>query len=424
MNILHISSSDLMGGRFNGYSMQDSMGDSYNIEMAVWSRFSKSSWVHLIPPRNPLLRFFALNIMRLGNILGLDGLTGFAGFFLPRCDFFRRADIIHIHLIHNHSNLSILSLPKLSRLKPVIWTIHDPWAITGGCEHSFECNSWKNGCAIRCPHPRRQSLFKTFMPRLHWKIKKRIYESANVTLIVASQWMMDRLRISPLVRHLPCHLIPFGIDLEVFKPKSKIDCRKKLGIPLDMQVIAFRDVGLESDRYKGLSWLKEALETYQPIKPTCLLIFQDGKGFQILSPKYTIKNLGWVDGQDLATAFSAADVFLMPSIQESFGLMAVESMACGTPVIVFDGTALPEIIKSPQGGLKVPAKNSTALSESIKLLMVNDELRIKLGRQAREIAEQNYGFPLYIQRHRNLYDEVVRQHLKVGDTNFYDKNQR
>jgi len=72
-----------------------------------------------------------------------------------------------------------------------------------------------------------------------------------VTLVVASQWMQVRVEKSPLLRHLPCHRVPFGIDLEAFRPRSKVDSRKRLGIPLDHKVIAFRDVGLAFDRFKA-----------------------------------------------------------------------------------------------------------------------------------------------------------------------------
>ena len=410
MNILHISNTDLIGGRFNGYSMQQSHDKSYNVEMAVWNRTSQSSYVHLIPPDNPVLRFFALNTMRFGARIGLDGLTGSGGWFLPSRDYFKRADVVHLHLIHNYANFSILTLPMLSRLKPVVWTIHDPWAMTGGCEHSYECDRWLIGCAPRCPHPRRRTPFQHYIPYLHWRIKKRVYQKTDMTLIVASKWMQDRIERSPLLRHLPCHKIPFGVDLEVFKPRSKMECRKKLGIAADHKVIAFRDVGLKRDRFKGLSWLMAALKIYVPQEPTCLLIFEDGEGFKILSPKYSVITPGWVDGEDLAIALSAADVFLMPSIQEAFGLMAVEAMSCGTPTIVFEGTSLPDVIKSPRGGLAVPAKDSVALAGAIKRLLEDDDLRGELGRQARQIAEREYGFPLYLQRHVGLYEKVIESY--------------
>lgn len=417
MNILHISNTDLVGGRFTGYYMQQSLDNSYKVAMAVWNKTTQNAYVHLIPPGNPILRFIAATSMQLGIRLGLDGLTGYGGWVLPICDYFKRADVVHLHLIHNSTNLSILSLPMLTRLKPMVWTIHDPWAMTGGCLHSFECDRWLTGCGPWCPHPRFRSLLQHHMPYLHWKIKKRAYQHTYMSLIVASQWMQDRVERSPLLGHLPCHRIPFGIDLDVFNPKTKMECRKKLGIPLDHKVIAFRDVGLKSDRFKGMRWLMEALTIYEPQEPTSLLIFEDGKGFKILSPKYSVITPGWVDGADLATALSAADVFLMPSIQEAFGLMAVESMACGTPVITFDGTSLPAVIKAPLGGLVVPSKDSAALAGAIQKLLKDDGLRERMGKQARQIAEEEYSFSLYVERHVKLYEDVIERHNRKQTEN-------
>jgi glycosyltransferase involved in cell wall biosynthesis len=410
MNILHINNTDLIGGRFSGYYMQQSLDNSYNVEMAVWDKKSRSSHVNLIPPGNHVLRFLASQIMKLGFRLGLDGLTGSGGWLLPTRDYFKRADIVHLHLIHNSTNFSILSLLMLSHKKPVVWTIHDSWAMTGGCVYSFECDRWLTGCSPRCPHPGRRSLFQHYVPYLHWRIKKWILKRTDLTLIVASKLMEDRVGRSPLLRHLACRKIPFGIDLDVFKPKSKIEYRKKMGIAIDSKVIAFRDVGLESDRFKGLSWLMEALKIYEPEEQATLLIFQDGKGFKALSAKYTVITTGWIDGEDMADALSAADLFVMPSIQETFGLMAVEAMACGTPVIVFDGTSLTDVIKAPLGGISVPSRDSVSLAGAIKRLLDDDALRNELGKQARQIAEHEYSFPLYVQRHINLYDEVIKGH--------------
>jgi len=390
--------------------MQKSLDSSYNVEMAVWNRAAQSSHVHQMPPVHPLLHFFTQNIVRLDCRIGLEGLTGYSGYILPNCDYFKQADVVHLHLIHNYANFSILSLPMLSRLKPIVWTIHDPWAMTGGCVHSFDCNRWLTGCVPPCPHPRRRSPFQYYIPYLHWKIKKWVYQRSDMTLIVASQWMQDRIKSSSLLHHLPCYRIPFGIELDVFKPRSKRECRKRLGIAVDHKVIAFRDVGLESDQFKGMRYLMEALKIYEPSEPTCLLIFEDGKGFKILSPKYSVITPGWIDSENLAVALSAADVFLMPSLQEAFGLMAVEAMACGTPVIVFEGTALPDVIKFPRGGLVVPARDSVALAGAIQQLLDDDDRRNELSKQARQIAECEYAFPLYVQRHISLYEEVIDRH--------------
>ncbi len=410
MKILHVSNTDLAGGRFTGYYMQEALDDSFRVDMAVWKKTTQNPRVHQLPPDDRTLRALADTVARFTDRLGFDGILGSSGIGLPACDYFREADVVHLHLLHARANLSVLSLPELSRLKPLVWTLHDPWAITGGCEHSFECDRWLTGCAVRCPHPRRRSLGQHYSPAVHWRIKQSVYKRADMTLVVASQWMQEKVERSPLLRHLPCHRIAFGVDLKQFVPRSKSECKAKLGIPPGHRVIAFRGSRLASDRFKGMRWLLEALRMYEPPEPTWLLIVADGADFAPLSPRYQLMNPGWIDGSDLATALSAADVFLMPSIQESFGLMAAESMACGTPVVVCEGTALPEVIRAPLGGLAIAPMDSAALAGAIKLLLDDDALRTKLAAQGREIAEREYDVSLYVDRHIRVYEQAISRH--------------
>lgn len=409
MNILHINSHDLHGARFNGYDMQKNIGSEHNVEMVVWEKTSSNSNVYSIPPNNKFLKILTRLMITFTSKFGFDRLFGFAGLILPFCNYFKKAEIVHLHLIHNYSNFSILSLPKFSRKKILFWTLHDPWALTGGCEHSFDCEKWKIGCKPICPYPRSRSFFQSYTPFFHWKLKKYLYSKCDINLIVASQWMKDKVSDSPLLSHLPCHLIPFGIDIKLFSPGNKLNARKKFGIEAHHRVIAFRDPGLKTDKFKGMKWLMEALQIYNPDIPTTLLIFQDGEAFKVLQGKYNIICTGWIKEKELALALSAADVFLMPSIQESFGLMAVEAMACGLPVIVFEGTALPSIIKVPLGGIAVPSKNSNALADAIKLLMEDEEFRTRLGKQARELVESDYTDIQYVKKHIDVYENAIKK---------------
>jgi glycosyltransferase involved in cell wall biosynthesis len=407
MNILHINSHDLHGARFNGYEMQKIIGLDHNVEMAVWEKTSTNSNVHIIPPNNQVLRYLTNIMISFTSRLGFDRLFGYSGLMLPLKNYFKKADIVHLHLIHNNTNFSILSLPKLSRKKIIFWTLHDPWAFTGGCEHSFDCDKWQTGCNAICPYPRAKSIFQSYAPFFHWKLKKYLYSNSEINLIVASQWMKDRVSVSPLLKHMICHLIPFGIDINLFFPHDKLKARKKLGIDTSNRVIAFRDSGYKIDKFKGMKWLMEALQIFQPEVPTTLLIFQDGEAFEILSDKYSVKRTGWVSGEEMSWALSAADIFLMPSIQESFGLMAIEAMACGLPVVVFEGSALPSIIKAPIGGIAVPAKNSNALAETIKQLLDDEILRLQIGKQARNLVETDYTDVQYVKKHIEVYKSAI-----------------
>jgi len=414
MNVLHVSNTDLMGGRFTGYYMQRSMNEADgHVEMAVWEKESENPTVHQIGPSRPsLLWYLTAVIRRLDNWFALEGLTGLGSFIMPFKPYFRRADLLHLHLIYNRAFFSMLAMPILSRLKPVVWTIHDCWPTSGMCVHTFNCERWLTGCKVKCPYPRGRSPLRYYTPAFHWLLKRMIYKHIDATLVVASKWMQDRVQRSPLLGNLPCHLIPFGIDLETFVPRPKAECRERLGIWPDQRVIVFRGVALENDRYKGMRWLKAALTLYQPNKPTCLLILDDGRDFMSLWPKYRVINMGWVDGEQLIDVLCAGDLFLMPSIQESFGLMAVESMACGTPVVVLEGTSLPEVIKAPLGGVAVPSEDVVSLAGAIDRLLKDDDLRKKLGRQGRKIAEQEYSLALYVERHLRLYEAVVEKHRR------------
>ena len=293
MNILYVSTSDLAGGRFNGYGMlQGEDRSDCRFEMAVWLKESADSRVHQL--KRGWLWFLNAVTARLSNALAAEGWITPASFALPAQDCFKNADIVHLQIIHNGSMFSLAPLPWLSRLKPVVWTMHDAWPTTGMCLHSFECERWLTGCRGRCPHPRGSSPLRHWMPALHWTAKKAVYQRADLTLVVASKWMRDRVQRSPLLRHHPCHVIPFGINLQVFSPEGKDESRQRLGIPHGHKVIAFRGNHLDTDRYKGMRWLFEALTLYTPPTPTSLLIFQDDTDFQALAEKYHIVGLGWV----------------------------------------------------------------------------------------------------------------------------------
>jgi glycosyltransferase involved in cell wall biosynthesis len=407
MEILVVNGRDIQGARFNGFHLLNSITNpAFNFRMAVWQKNSTDPKVYEM--RKSWLRWGNGLASRLSNALSLEGLFTLAGSALPSRPYFKGVDLLHLQLIQSDRYFSPLSLKKISRLVPIVWTLHDLWPMTGMCIYSFECEKWQSGCKGICRHPRGNSPLRFCTPALNWKIKQSVYKQSRLHLVVASKLMQSKVKQSPLLKDFPCELIPFGIDLNVFSPRSKSACRAELGIPENCDVIAFRAREIRKDSFKGVFWIKQALMEYQPQRPTCLLFFDEGKDFGELQRKYILKNLGYIREEIfLSKVLSASDIFLMPSLQESFGVMAIEAMASGTPVIVSEGTSLPEVIHAPSGGLAVPAKNSTALVGAISQLLNNVEMRRQLGFQARRIAEQEYSFDLYASRHLNLYDSVI-----------------
>ena len=214
-----------------------------------------------------------------------------------------------------------------------------------------------------------------------WRVKQRVFAEIHVDIVVASRFMLDMAQRSPFTSHLQrIHHIPFGIEADAFLPEhEKPASRARLGIPNDDFVVLFRSASAEA---KGLTHIIKALAAKPPSRPTTLLTLDRKHLVKSLSSHYNIVELGWVESQSrLARAFSACDVFLMPSTAEAFGLMALEAMAAGRPTVCFEGTSLPSITHAPNCGIAVSMGDHPALRAAIDDLSRNpDEARRRGGR--------------------------------------------
>jgi hypothetical protein len=149
MNLLQINSSDTLGSRFNGLSISDLLeGQGVHSRHLVWRQHSQHPRVELAF-NLPLRRYVAGGISRLETLLSVQSMLHLQWFALPLSATFRAADVVHYHIIHD-GYFSLAALPMLSRLKPSVWTFHDPWAMTGHCVHPLECTRWQIGCGS-CP---------------------------------------------------------------------------------------------------------------------------------------------------------------------------------------------------------------------------------------------------------------------------------
>lgn len=272
----------------------------------------------------------------------------------------------------------------------------------------MDCERWQIGCGS-CPDLDLPFSLNFDTSAINWKLKKWAFDRSQLDLIVGAPWQRERVNRSPILSRFPLHYIPYGVDTRIYKVLDRQRCREELGIPPDAQVIAFRSV-LFSRNFKGTEYIEQALCTYNPAKSVVLLTFEGVGGLASLRNKYSVIELGWVSSQELiARALNAADLFLMPSIAEGFGLMAIESMACGTPVIVFEGTALPETINAPKCGIAVPARDSGALAQAIEAVLENDGLRGELRENGLRHVAAQHTFEMYAGRYLDLYRELKKE---------------
>ncbi len=406
-SILQVTLRDLVGQRFNGYQLHQSLhARGRDSRMLVVYKRSDDARVH---GHSRVGGWFGGGLYAAERVSSLQGLLSPMALTVPLRRCFRDADVVHWHLIYPHY-VSLPLMPFLARRRPTVWTLHDPWALTGHCVHPLDCTRWQIGCG-ECPDLRRDFTVWSDATALVWKVKRQMYHRSPFTLVVASRWMKSRVEASPLLSSHPCHVIPFGLDLEVWRRRDRDACRSRLGIPPEAKVIAFRmPCGAKHRRAKGIPWLVEALHRLRPGAATHLLVFDDRGQLTELQDRYRIVELGWLEDEHrMAEALSAADVFVMPSLAESFGLMALEAMACGTAVIASEGTAMTELIRPPQAGLCVPPRDAAALTQALDDLLGDDARREALGTAGRRIVESEYSSAAYLDRHIRLYESLAER---------------
>jgi len=404
MNILQVNSYDLAGSRFNGYDLNEAIRrQGHNACQYVLEKSSNNEYVKRI------VNNVDWNLMAFWEIEQRYGLYWQLipyGRVLMEQEDFHHADIVHYHLIHNYL-LAIPDFPLMTGAKPSVWTWHDPWAVTGHCVHPLECQGWRTGCSP-CPHTEEFFAIRTDCAGTIWELKRQAYQKMDVDIVVSSDFMLDFARNSPLGQLFPrVHKIPFGIQTEAFGVRTAKEARERFGIPDDNFVIAFR---CETNPYKGTKCIYKMLEHLPNREKVSLLCIGTGTIPKGLQKKFHVVALGWQDDvQLLADFYSACDVFLMPSIAESFGLMAIEAMASARPVICFEGTALPAVTFAPECGIAVPKRDAESLLAAVKRLRTHPEEARKRGELGRKIAEREYCFSDYVRRHLELYAEILER---------------
>lgn len=405
MKILQINGYQSPGRRFNGLSLKPCLAelDIQSIQL-VWEQDRKEDGV--ISLQGSALHKINRLTRGVERLFSLQSQLYTNGMRIKRLPEFRGADLIHYHIIHS-GFLSMQSLPSLTALKPTVWTLHDPWAMTGHCIHPFECERWKTGCGD-CPDLNTDFKINSDTTALNFRLKRFAYRRSNFEVIVASKWMEKMVSLSPMFEGVAVHRIPFGLDLTYFKARDQGQAKTRLGIDANRLVLCFRSV---MNDFKGLQYVMEALDRLHSKIPICLLTLNDKGRVDRFKERFQVVELGWInDDEVMRDVYDATDLFLMPSLADSFGLMAVEAMAFGKPTVCFEGTALPEVIFTPEAGIAVASRNAVALANSIERLINNPEERRQRGLRSRELAEEHYDIRMQAERIARVYRQVIANH--------------
>lgn len=341
MKVVHLVTGNLESGAGQG---------------ALWLHLellNKGCDSHLLTSRNPLQDFpnsrVALNqnvlkiisqidilyskiFLRNKNLIFSTGKFGLPPRFVPK------ADIYHIHSIKT-GFLSIRGLLKLR--SPIVWTFRDMWPFTGGCHYDWNCNRFTGSCG-KCP------ILSSQKPRdLSSQIlqkKAKVYSKVSEFYPIAiSPWLQQEANRSSLFPKKNVGMIWNGIDLQNFDPIESVLARKELGLPIDKKILLIGASHSDS-KLKGYDSLLTEFNNILSCESEFIIV-RFGRAKPFPGTRYLIKDFGYIlNRRKLNLLYAAADIYLNPSPQEAFGKTIVESLASGTPVVVFGNSGPKDMV--------------------------------------------------------------------------------
>jgi len=310
-------------------------------------------------------------------------------------------DIVHLHWV-NGGVLKIEDLKKIE--KPMVWSLHDMWAFTGGCHYDENCGKFMNRCGA-CPVLGSQKEYD--LSRWIWNRKARTFSGMkHLTINGLSRWLMECSRSSRLLgdkRHIN---LPNPIDTHLYKPVSKQEARALWNLPQDKKLLLFGAMNVMGDKRKGLKELNNALNLLR-LKDIELVIF--GSGQPKNPPTFPFKThyLGQVyDDISLVALYSAVDVTVIPSLQENLSNTIMESLSCATPVVAFDIGGNGDMIEHGINGCLATPFDVENFAEGIEwILRANKEMYEWLCRNARNKIVKEFDCEIVVQKYISLYRE-------------------
>ncbi|MDD2338776.1 MAG: glycosyltransferase family 4 protein [Methanosarcina sp.] len=312
------------------------------------------------------------------------------------------ADVVHLHWIA----AGMMSIEDIARIKkPIVWSLHDMWAFTGGCHYDEECGKYKYEC---CSCPVLGSKKVNDLSRSVFARKQRVFDKiGNLTIVGLSRWLADCASQSILFANKRVVNLPNPIDTTKFIPVNKVQSRMALNLPTDKKLVLYGAMSATSDPRKGYIELVKALGALPNSADTELLVF--GSSRRDNAPKYDFvaHYLGHVDDDSLHLLYCAADVMVVPSLQENLSNAIMESLACGTPVVSFSIGGNRDLINHKQNGYLAEPFSSTDLAEGIRWVL-NSPNYEALSKNAREKVLRCFDSKVVAKRYIELYESVIK----------------
>ena len=312
-------------------------------------------------------------------------------------------DVIHLHWIADFLDYPSFFSSIPANL-PVVWTLLDMNPFTGGCHYAWDCAKFNTTCN-NCPQLSRAA--DDDMSAENFAVKRAAFDCKDIHVVGASHWIETQARESALLggarsfRTIHC-----GVDAAVFRPLDREGCRASLGLPANSFIICFGAEIIHLPR-KGGEHLLDALTMLRKPHGALCLIFGDGT-LPIRPDLPPLRMLGSVrEPERLAQVYSAADLFVIPSLQENLAQTMLEAMACGTPVVGFDTGGIPEAVLDHDTGLIAKLGDRVDLAGKIQWMLDHPHQRAEMGARSRKLIVSKFTIEQQARKYAELYGSII-----------------
>lgn len=307
----------------------------------------------------------------------------------------KNADVINLHWVSY-----LVDYPSFFKKidQPVIWTLHDTNLFTGGCHYTFECDHFLSDCT-NCPQL--PESVKAFAAKDNLQLKReslKHIDPKKIIVVSPSQWLKTLSEKSTLFKNYQHYVIPYGIDTGTFKKQEQAGSREKLGLPPDKFIVFFAGTSLAEQRkgFDVILKLKDELKHREDI-----LFVAIGNANQSYPG---IINLGYIaDKEMMATAYNAADVYVIPSRQDNLPNTMLEALCCGTPVIGYKTGGIVDAIEPGVNGFLADKEN---ISDIVTHII---EMAAQVNFFDRQAIAKAAGEKYSLEKQARAYQEIINK---------------
>lgn len=300
----------------------------------------------------------------------------------------------------------LIKIEDLLKIKaPIIWTLHDMWAFTGGCHYDENCFGYEKTCG-NCPvlgSNKVNDLSKKIFNR-----KQKIFNQLkDMRIVNVSNWLTNCTKKSTLLGNHKSMTIPNPLNTNKYKIYDKNETRRLWNLPKNKKLVLFGAIGGSKDFRKGYKELKESLYKLK-IKDIEFVVFGSSEPEESENLGFKTHYFGHLhDDVSLITLYNSVDVMIVPSLQEAFGQTASEAMSCGVPVVAFGATGLLDIVEHKVNGYLATPFDTDDLAQGIEWILNNKEYS-KLTINARNKIVNEFDNAVVAKQYIKLYNDVLK----------------